>query len=269
MLLAAQAMALEETDADKALATASEAHGLAPDLIPAAAVAGRILASRGQTARAAKIIHKTWARAPHPDLAAAYAYARIGDSPSDRFDRIRQLARIKPFDVESGLAVAAAAIEARQYDAARHALQPFLKDGLTRRVARMMARLEAEEHGDTGRAREWLGRAATAKRDRAWTADGLLLDTWAPVSPLTGALDSVVWSDPVSSADEERPAAGGDAEPWLATIDGEGAEAHVKPMDGGIVPAAPLAAPVAPDDPGADGDGLEPEIRTTRTPPAA
>ena len=68
-----------------------EAHRLAPDLVPAAAIAGRILASQGNTPRAARVLLKTWRLAPHPDLAAAYAYARPGDSPRDRLNRMRHL----------------------------------------------------------------------------------------------------------------------------------------------------------------------------------
>src|SRR5262249_21124531 len=49
VLLTAQAQAREDAGPDKALELALEAHRLAPDLIPAAAIAGRILASRGNT----------------------------------------------------------------------------------------------------------------------------------------------------------------------------------------------------------------------------
>jgi HemY protein len=54
VLLTAQAQDAEENETDKALTLALEAHNLAPDLVPAAAVAGRILASRGNTGKAAK-----------------------------------------------------------------------------------------------------------------------------------------------------------------------------------------------------------------------
>ena len=91
VLLTAQAQAAEDTAADKALELALEAHRLAPDLVPAAAIAGRILASQGNTPRAARVLLKTWRLAPHPDLAAAYAYARPGDSPRDRLNRVRHL----------------------------------------------------------------------------------------------------------------------------------------------------------------------------------
>ena len=113
-------------DPERALTLALEAHALAPDLVPAAAIAGRLLASRGNTPRAAKILQRTWSRSPHPDLATAYAYARIGDSPRDRLDRVKQLAALSPNSIEGPIAVGDAAIEARQYDEARTALEPLL-----------------------------------------------------------------------------------------------------------------------------------------------
>lgn len=206
VLLAAQAVALEEDDPEKALTFALEAHGLAPSLIPAAAVAGRLLAARGNTPRAAKIIQKTWAKSPHPELATAYAYARIGDSPRDRLDRVKHLFALNPMSIESSIAVAVAAIEAHDYAEARRILQPFMEQGLTRRVAALLARVEAEESGDKGRAREWLARAVTAPRDAAWIADGVTSDRWAPVSPVTGTLDAFQWRVPADDAEggEER-----------------------------------------------------------------
>ncbi len=201
VLLAGQAQDAEENAADKALALAMEAHALAPDLVPATAVAARILAGRGQTGKAAKVIQKTWARAPHPDLATAYAYARIGDSPRDRLNRVRQLAALNSHSIESPIAIATTAIEARLFDEAREALQPLLDERLTQRVATLMARIEAGESDDKGRVREWLARAVNAARDPAWTADGVVADRWEPVSPVTGALDAFQWRVPVENRD--------------------------------------------------------------------
>jgi HemY protein len=206
VLLAAQAQALEEDDPEKALTLALEAHGLSPSLIPAAAIAGRLLAARGNTPRAAKIIQKTWVKSPHPELATAYAYARIGDSPRDRLDRVKQLFVLNPHSIESSIAVALAAIEAHDYAEARRILQPLTETGLTRRVAALLARVEAEESGDKGRAREWLARAATAPRDAAWIADGVVSDRWAPISPVTGTFDAFEWKVPIEDLEsgEER-----------------------------------------------------------------
>ncbi|MCH9765496.1 MAG: heme biosynthesis protein HemY [Alphaproteobacteria bacterium] len=203
VLLTAQAQRLEDGKADEALGLALEAHGLAKDLIPAAAIAGRLLAARGNTSKAAKVVQKTWALAPHPDLATAYAYARIGDSPKDRLERVKKLAATAPKSSEGPIAIAVAALEARNFDEARHALAPLLKDRLTQRIATLMARIEGEQHGDKGRVREWLARAVTASRDPAWTADGVVSEHWAPISPVTGEIDAFAWRTPVERAPDQ------------------------------------------------------------------
>jgi HemY protein len=197
VLLAAQAQDAEENETDKALALALEAHALAPDLVPAAAVAGRILASKGNIGKAAKVIQKTWTKSPHPELAAAYAYARVGDSTRDRFERIRQLAALNPHSIESPIAVATTAIDARMWTEARQALEPLLANRLTQRVATLMARIEAGETGDKGRVREWLARAATAARDPVWTTEGVVSNRWEAISPVSGSLDAFQWRVPV------------------------------------------------------------------------
>jgi HemY protein len=202
VLLTAQAQAAEAEHPDYALELASEAHGLAPDLIPAGAIAGRVLAARGQTPKAAKVIQRTWKLAPHPELALAYAYARPGDSPSDRLARIRQLAATNLLSVEGPIAVATIAIESRDWEAARSALQPLVEKGLTQRVATLMAHVEGEGFNNAGRVREWLARSVHAERDPAWTADGVVADQWSPVSPVTGALDAFAWRVPVSNFDQ-------------------------------------------------------------------
>ncbi|MEQ1653756.1 MAG: heme biosynthesis HemY N-terminal domain-containing protein [Hyphomicrobium sp.] len=202
VLLAAQAQDAEENETDKALTLALEAHTLAPDLVPAAAVAGRILAARGNTGKAAKVLQKTWARAPHPELATAYAYARVGDSTRDRLDRVRQLAALNPQSIESAIAVATTAIDAKLFSEARKALAPLLANRLTQRVATLMARIEAGDTGDKGKVREWLARAASAARDPVWFADGVISSRWEPVSPVTGRLDAFQWRVPAETLDQ-------------------------------------------------------------------
>lgn len=201
VLLTAQAQDLEDDDADKALAHAIEAHALAPDLAPAAAIAGRILASRGNVGKAAKILQKTWTRSPHPDIATAYAYARVGDSARDRLTRVRQLAALNPQSIEGPIAVATTAVEAHLFDEARSALEPLLANRLTQRVATLMARIEADDSGDKGKVREWLARAANAARDPVWFADGVISNRWEPVSPIDGRLDAFQWRVPAETLD--------------------------------------------------------------------
>lgn len=202
VLLAGRAQEMEETDPIRSMQLALEAHHLAADLVPAGAIAGRLLAARGNTQRAAKVLQRTWRASPHPDIATGYAYVRIGDSPRDRLDRIKQLAQISPHSSESSIAVATAAIEAKDWGAARHALSPLTGDRQTARVCTLMARIESEEFGDRGRVREWLARAVHAPRDPAWTADGVVSDRWQPVSPVTGALDAFQWRIPVEALEK-------------------------------------------------------------------
>jgi HemY protein len=206
VLLTAQAQALEDDAPDKALELALEAHALARDLVPAAAVAGRILASRGRTPKAARVLLRTWRQAPHPDLAVAYAYARPGDSPRDRLDRVRHLARLTPNHFEALIAVATSAIEAHAWDEAREALKPLLEGRLTQRVCALMARIEGEQYRDAGRVREWLARTAGAARDPAWIADGVAYPRWSPVSPATGQLDAMRWGVPAATTSIESAA---------------------------------------------------------------
>ncbi len=201
VLLTARAVEAEETDSARALALATEAHGLAADLVPAAAVAGRLLASQGATPKAARILQRTWRRSPHPDIAAAYAFARIGDSPRDRLTRTKELSQLTPHSDEGQIAVALAAIDAQEWEDARRALQHKIDGKPSQRVCTLMARIEGGQYGDTGKVREWLARAVHAPRDPAWIADGHVSSRWAPTSPVTGALDAYVWQEPTDALD--------------------------------------------------------------------
>jgi HemY protein len=198
VLLTAEARDLEASQPAKALALANEALRLAPSLVPAAEIAGRLLASRGDSRQASRLIARTWKLAPHPDLALVYAFANPGDSPRERLKRVKHLASLTPGDIEGQIAVAMAAIEARDWSEAEAALSPFLQDRPPARVCTLMARIEAGE-GNKGREREWLARAVRAPRDRAWIADGYISDRWLPVSPVTGAVDAFEWKAPVDA----------------------------------------------------------------------
>jgi HemY protein len=199
VLLTAEARNMEAANPDKALTLASEALRLAPSLVPAAEIAGRILASKGESRQASRVIARTWKLSPHPDLALIYAYAKPGEAPRERMKRVKHLASLTQGDVEGQIAIANAAIEAHDWQEARNALQPYLDDRPSARICTLMARIELGELGDKGREREWLARALRAPRDRAWIADGYVSDRWLPVSPVTGAVDAFEWKAPVDA----------------------------------------------------------------------
>lgn len=201
VLLTAQAMAEEPGDPEKALRLAKEAHKLAPDLVPAATIGAKAHMRTGSMRRAAKLLETVWKKEPHPEIADAYVHLRGGDSVADRLARARKLAGLRPNAVEGNYAVAQAAIDAQDWEAAREAMKPVLSSGPTQRACLLMADIEEGQYGDKGRMRDWLSRAVRAPRDPAWTADGRVSERWLPFSPATGELDAFEWKVPVSDVD--------------------------------------------------------------------
>lgn len=280
VLLTARALALDELDRDAARALALDAVKLAPDLVPAAALAGRRLAESGDVRRASKILNTAWKLNPHPDIAEAYANLRFGDTARARLTRMQSLADKVPGQLEGALAVARAALDAREFAAARAALAPYVT-APTRRVATLMAEIEETEHGDEGRVREWLGRAMRAAGDPVWTADGVVSDRWLPVSP-NGRLDGYEWRVPLAEIGMTHPVI--DAappplpEPKVVPEQPQPAAAAPALPAAEVVPLRkaqkPLARPApveaviplvhAPDDPGTDsGLDADPVPETT------
>jgi len=202
VLLTARAIALGDTQRDTARESVLEAVKLAPDLVPAAALAGRRLSEAGEQRKARRILEHAWESSPHPDLADAYANLRLGDSARERLARMQKLADKVPGQREGALAVARAALEAKEFTIARQVLAPYLA-APTRRVATLMAEIEEAEHGDTGRVREWMGRAMRAAGDPVWTADGVVSDRWLPVTP-NGRLDGFEWRVPLAELGVSR-----------------------------------------------------------------
>src|SRR5262249_12888736 len=145
-----------------------------------------------------------------PDLAETYAHLQPGTSARDRLARVQALAQMAATSVESVLAGARAALDAREFSIARSVLTP-LEASPTQPVAMLLAELEELEHADEGRARAWMARAVRARRDPAWTADGVVSDRWMPVSPVTGKLDAFQWRTPLA-----------EVEPEVAMIEGKG-----------------------------------------------
>jgi HemY protein len=250
----AMAEAAMARDPKGALALAQEACRLAPTLVPAAAICGRLAAQAGDYRRASRILEAAYAQTPHPDLAAAYLHVRPGDSSAERLARGRLLARVAPDDPESLLTVGRAALETHDLPAARAAIAPLLASDSphgrpTRRVCLLMADLE-EADGNLGAVREWLARAARAPRDKAWVADGVISDRWAPISP-SGTLDGFIWRTP-----DERIAA-----PAETTAPPPAGEA-IAPPAAALAPAPQAIEPERPAAPPAQGPTLVPPPRT-------
>jgi HemY protein len=257
VLLTARALALEDSDRGAAKEFALEANKMAPDLVPAAALAGRLLAEGGQLRKANRVIDSAWRANPHPELAQAYAELRSGESARERLKRVEAGARRVPGHIEGALAVARAAIDAQEFAKARSELSPYL-DRPSKRVCVLMAKLERAERNDEGRVREWMARALNAPPDPQWTADGYVSDRWLPVSPVTGRIDAFAWRVPLTGAiaapiiEADLPAAVSPPpapSDQNAVIHADSSTSHSAPVK--AEPVIPLVH--APDDPGPDG----------------
>lgn len=251
VILTAKALSLEDGAPDAARAAALEAHDLANDLVPAAVIAGRLLARQGDIRRATRVLEAAWKAGPHPEIADAYVHVRSGDAAADRLQRAETLFRMRPHADEGRRAVARAAIEAREFARAREALTPLITERPTQKALILMADLEEAESGDRGRARGWLARAVYAPRDPAWTADGVVLEAWAPISPATGTIDAVEWKVPV--AELEGPKLEIDAAelaaPRPAELSAEPAEASERHIAREQTVAVAAASPASPAEP--------------------
>lgn len=272
VLITAEALEQETAHADQALALAREALKLAPDLIPAVALAGRLMGARGDLRKATRLIEECWRHTPHPELAQAYLDLRHGDSARERLDRAERLMNLSGNDPEGRYAVARMAYEARDYARARAVLEPMLAERATTRLCLLMADLEQAEFGSTAKARAWATKATRAAQDKAWVADGIISHRWMPISPASGRIDAFVWMtppehlaapvDPVSlDIDEPEPIL---PAPPLPPLD----EAAIVPsqLDAGPEPraqtvTAPVIFPIAhaPDDPGSASEEPAPK----------
>lgn len=259
VLLTARAREQEDGQPEAARALALEAHTLAPELVPAALTAARLLVRGGDIRRASRVLEANWRVEPHPDVADAYLHVRPGDSVKDRLARARELVRVRGHHPEAALMLARAELEARDFAAARATLKPVLDAGPTRRACLLMAEIDEAEQGGAVRVREWLARAVRAARDPQWMADGRVFDVWAPLSPVSGRLDAFVWAvPPEATTEEERAVAVRLAEAALPPVvvsapveDTPEPEVATEPR-----PVVPVdIVPPRPDDPGPDGGG--------------
>lgn len=251
-MIAAQALAVEDSNRQQALDLALKAHKLDPALVPAALVAARVLITQASTRKASKILKETWVVSPHPDLAEVQAHLIPGDGPEARYDRVRDLLKEHKGGIEGAVALARAAVKAKHWDEARKALEPYLEERPQARVCALMADIE-DASGDKGRAREWLARALTAPRDPIWVSDGVASPRWTPVSPVSGEIVPCEWKAPFEMPEQveaERLPAVATPEPAPAPSPAAEPAAPPKTLEAPkmVVPQRP------PDDPGLPED---------------
>jgi HemY protein len=216
---------------------ATRANAAAPEFVPAAVAAVRMLGRTGKTRRGLKVLEEAWRHAPHPDLVAALAVLYPGDGPARRRERVQRLNALNPGHPEARIALARAALDAGDFDGARNSLEAAGNGAPEARVCALWAELEDAQHGPGLAAREWLLRAARAPAGPAWTCTdcGKSTGGWSAVCPHCEAFDTLHW---------------GPADPTLAApaLEEAAATAAVPP------PSAPQPSTGEPEDPADSGD---------------
>jgi HemY protein len=184
-------------DTDTGHDEAIEAARLAPNLVPAAAMAAKSYVALGKPKNAAKVLKAAWAREPHPDLAAAYAEIEPDESQGDRLKRFAQLIAQNPSHSESRMLEAELEIAGENFPAARKALGDLAETLPNARTLTLMAAIERGEGSDDSTVKAWLAKALTVSRGPQWTCEkcGQVHQNWVAVCDRCGAFDTLAWTD--------------------------------------------------------------------------
>jgi len=217
----------------RAAGLAAKAQALVPDIAAPAALHACLLLALRRPRPARKAVERAWRSAPHADLARVYLDSHAAAAPLAQAAALQRLAAQNPEAPESHLAVAEAAMAAQLWgEARRHlgmAVAAAPPPGPTRRLCRLMARLEDSEPGDAEAARGWLERTAGAPLDPCYVCTRCYAESaeWHALCRQCGGFDTLAWGIPQRRA---------------AVIAGEAAASAALLM----LPAPPLPAAAAP-----------------------
>lgn len=178
---------------------AAQAVTLTPDRAAPALREAEALIALGRTRAAGKAIERAWRTTPHPELARLYTGLHADGAPLARLTAAQRLAGENPDSEDSHVLVAEAALDARLWgEARRHltlAIAAAPPPGPSRRLCRLMARLEESEHDNAAGTREWLDRAVSAPPDPRYVcvSCGGEAPIWHALCPSCGGFDTLAW----------------------------------------------------------------------------
>jgi HemY protein len=194
-------MAERRGDLREAAKLAARAQRRAADLAVPAVQHARLLMALGHRRAAVRAIERAWRKAPHPDLARLYFDTSPEAGPLARASAAQRLATINPQAEESHLVIAEASLAARLWGEARRHLDlaaAAAAVALSRRLCRLMARLEESERGDMAAARGWLDRALAAPPEPCYVCAECGGDNpdWQPLCRHCSGFDTLQWRCP-------------------------------------------------------------------------
>ncbi len=188
-------LAFERGENEAALRYANEAHRQDPGFVPASVFMVRHMApGRGRD----KLLEAAWSAAPHPDLATAAKALVLAEDPRDWFKRAKSfMLKTNPDHRETHLALARAALDAREYGEAREHLAAAEKLNPTVSVYRLLAELEETANADAAAARNWILKSTEAAPDPTWMCNscGSQSSKWTSHCPTCHSFDSLKWRE--------------------------------------------------------------------------
>jgi HemY protein len=191
-----------EDDTEAANSAAIEANRLAPHLVPAAVMAARAYIAEQKPRYATNAIKAAWQKAPHPELAAAFAEIEPNETAEARLKRFQILTKLNAGDPETRMLSAELYLSAEDFPAARKALGDLYETDPTVRSLTIMAAIERGEGSEDHIVRAWLARALTAPRDSKWLCEncGQVHGDWVPICEGCGSFDTLSWKRPAEGS---------------------------------------------------------------------
>lgn len=176
--------------------------------------------------KAAAILDKAWAKAPHPDLVPVFdsvfeftikknnKKSTKADITQSRLKYFKKLAARhqaeSPLALEGHIALADKAIEAKDWPLARRSLDQCdaLSSPPTARIFLLRAKLEEHQNNDSLAASHFREEADQALPDKMWvcTKTGHVYAQWSPLALPHRSFNTICWSNPgVSVANSDIP----------------------------------------------------------------
>ncbi len=199
-MLVAQAM--EQDGGKNAVALLKKAYKGDPAFIPAAELLADLYIKAGNHQAARRVICRTWAIDPHPDLVPLWMRMvpapRKKDSPAKQaLLWLDKLIDVNSFGDRAMLEAAQIAMDASMPNEARQYLAAAEKIMAGSRYYMLMAMLE-EQNGDPEQAAHYRSLAADAPAGKVWTCreSGKIYERWMPFVPPHQSFNTMIWGYP-------------------------------------------------------------------------
>lgn len=185
---------------------AEKAFAADPSLVPAAIRLANIYAAENRPRKTMRLVENVWAQNPNPQLLEPYYLASGAVDGIKKVKAAEKLAQTNPEHLESFIALAQAALEAKLWGQARANLDRAMASGMaTKRVFIMQAAIDEQENSinaDSQSAKRWLHLAASSPPDPAWVCNdcGHMGGEWQPYCPSCAGFDSARWRSPQADA---------------------------------------------------------------------